>query len=1013
MPDLREILENPALKDKIELLQEVRKPVSMGAYPADGTAKTLDFDTGDRQIDVFDQALSVGAKGSLELRIAAPGAAVDNLFGTGEQAEPPAGQSFTHLDLDLGVSVKAGSTLSTEPLTLTFTGAADAGFSYQHLLPVAGTETRLEAALANLGGSRLPAFLDLEEIADAEVHRFDARFNLDLGLKATWGYAQDFSRTFENLFAGTSPTVTAQATASFEAALGWSLHEDFLGVVGHSNMLNKDWARLRLQRTHQNRLSFGAMVALEVNYNLADALDSILRRGLDLTPLPRVISALEEVAALESAENLRDQLTDRASDALADFLDDTGWRDQLNDASFVTTLVDQANKIVSAYNALPGQVQSWWDDLLGRVQLGADSQVRTVLTRLKELADNPPTVDRLLADNPEARNTVEILEALSGQSLEDLLLSPEATLREVLTQVGHRADEALRFLGQLDAIPGDVVGRFHRFAEKSGIQDVITFLSENATSKAQLETAIANQARATLRSLVSRLTDKAFDQVTDQDVTRVREWAQGILDRYQALQGKVQEAIDKTRGRFGFSLSLVVDRVTREQAWIDLEFNPRHDKVRAIVQKALRRGSPRVLLEELSLEDPDTGEAPAFQIREAVFSFRRSRSASVLLSSLGVQLLGTRGERIDEYTVRLGQPAPGVPIDREARYSGGYLRTQIHGSSSVHSAVWLDSHVRDQAAAAMAPYQGVHHTLRLTLGWQDLATTPAQVKALGDILLDLGFPALPGKALNAVADISSAGVPTRFALELRLPEAAVPAILEIPGGQPGEDAWALDYRHAGLRWYGETLNADTLAKPKGMSIGAVLRWVLRQPRFLSRWTEGVNTFTDWAEQERAFGRRKEIPGTDGRRVNVNLITHRGLPNRIARWNPNFNSLAYFLDHRGKGLASYRRLAADFAAVQTQATGTALAQQTRSAADTFRRAFATAPLDSSSWTNPTFHFWLILARLARVAPTELANVQGVYSFRWKAPSDTDAWQDPVVARLDGGLDPVRLAKTFEG
>jgi hypothetical protein len=742
------------------------------------------------------------------------------------------------------------------------------------------------------------------------------------------------------------------------------------------------------------------VVTLEVNYNLADALDSILRRALDLTPLPRLVQALEEVARLGSAEALRERLSERATDAIADYLDDTGWRQKLDDSTFVTRLVHTAQEVTSTYEGLSDQVKSWWDDLLGRVDLASDSAARGVLERLERLDSDTLDLGTLL--DPAKRNTVEILEALSGRSLEDLLLGQNDAFRDVLHQVGARAREALDFLDRLDALPGEVVAGLEGFAAKTGIRDVLDFLSQHATSKAQLEAAIATHARQTLRGLVGRLTGKLFADVTDGEVERVRRWAQHLLDSYQDLQGQVDAAIEKTRGRFGFSLSLAVDRATRRQAWIDVEFDPEQDRVRNIVRRSLERGSPRVLLEELAMADPDDGSAPAFQIREAVFSSRRSRAASVLLSSLGLQLLGTRGERIDEYHVRLEQATAGAPIKREARFSGGYLRTQISGSAEVHCAAWIDAFSRARVQAPGDPFQGIQHGLRLTLGWNDPATTAAQVTALGVILADLGFPPLPAAAEGAVAQGSN-GVPTRFALELRLPAAAVPALLTIPAGSEGEADWNRDYLRAGRRWYAETLNPDLLNPPTGPSIGAVLGWVLRQPDFLRRWTEGVNTFTDWAREENAFGRL--------RRIDVDLIRYPERSNRIAQWFPPYNSLAYFLAHRDRGLEGVLELARGFQAAQASPTQENLARQARLAASALRQVFATAPLDSSSWTNPMFHFWWVLARLARVAPRELATVRGLYSLRWKGSSDTDAWQDPVMGHLEKGVNPRILEDAF--
>lgn len=247
-----------------------------------------------------------------------------------------------------------------------------------------------------------------------------------------------------------------------------------------------------------------------------------------------------------------------------------------------------------------------------------------------------------------------------------------------------------------------------------------------------------------------------------------------------------------------------------------------------------------------------------------------------------------------------------------------------------------------------------------------MATTVEQLKALNKMLRQLGFQPLPQSALNTVGSLSQTGTPTRLAVELRIAGIAIPRILSVPQTGEGEGAWNRDYRRAGLRWYGPTPYPDSLQKPRGTSIGAALRWVLQQPAFLNRWTDGLVSFTDWARTSEPFSPQSDLPGTDGRQVHLRLIRNRAAINRIAQWHPEFNSLAFFLDHRGKGLQGFRKLAKVFAANGDAGDRASRAQQARVSADT---------------------------------------------FRWRGPSDSDPWQEPILERLDSATLAEALPTAF--
>ena len=66
--------------------------------------------------------------------------------------------------------------------------------------------------------------------------------------------------------------------------------------------------------------------------------------------------------------------------------------------------------------------------------------------------------------------------------------------------------------------------------------------------------------------------------------------------------------------------------------------------------------------------------------------------------------------------------------------------------------------------------------------------------------------------------------------------------------------------------------------------------------------------------------------------------------------------------------------------------------------------AAAGLQSASaglWDNPMFDFWLVLARLSRLAPETLAAATGFASLRARS-GEGEAWAEPLTWKLSAGL-----------
>jgi hypothetical protein len=970
----------------LEDLQALATPV--GDQPFGPLTKELSVKP-PGSIPVFDQVLTVDASTQGSLTIYSPDHAVQVFGSGGGTLTAPAGRSFAELHLQAQTALAGQATSHVAaPFSFSIGLKASGEIEVRHLLPVPATQSRLTAFKNVITGASLPQRVDFTKLVAGEVHELNALVSLDLGAKLAAGGDGSF---VGDLFQGLSSEVRFHVQYSVEASLSLSLYERMTITTGKALLIDPQRVRIRIERESTRQLTLGATFSLQLQYDLTAGLESLLDHALDLLPFPRAMATLQKVRAIADEvansdwDQIKAKLTTMAEDEVTDLLGDAGWLDWVSGSNEVKSFLNLSRKAVEAYNGLDGRLVSLWDRLLGRTGLEEGSKTRELLEKLKAL--DPQHPEELL--NPGTRQLIEAVETLSGQSLEEILLSSGAS--KALQEVHDLATQALAFLN--DA-PQELFAKIDAFGARTGIKKAVEWLGANATSVDQIK----NAATAQVQKLVVNLAGKALDQISAQDVAKIRQWAQRIatvLAAPQQFEDKLRSRIAKLKGQAGFSVAVELDRLSRTTAVLDLEFDPADGDTLAAVRKIGQSDLAAVLRDlPAGQQDPDAAETFPYQIRECVFTSRRVRTSAVNLFFSFFGWTKSRRQQIEEVTVEVKQV--GGALTREAVYGGGAVLTSESDGITASGETWLTTSARGTGGDLTAPYASIEgRELRLTYAREDTKSTPEELDNLGILLNNLGFNALPPQhprslVLGTGDAAGSQPAATRFSIDLRLPETAVTAFWGDFGNAAEESRWTFDVLNALYRWFGERLITDEVQAGGAMRpTGVVLSRSLQAAAIRDAWIQG-----------------KEPLDTLAKNATVNLILDgHAVPVRLAVQKPSGDAdwktlvvLPISRSHHGNALKPLRDTTRLLAKSDQSLRPDDLAALSRSAG----RALLACQPSPAFWSNPMLGTWLVISRLSRRAPDALRQASGLATLRWKDASGQ--WNPDNLAtwRLEAGI-----------
>ena len=896
-----------------------------------------------------------------------------------EEAKPPPGTAFSELVIFIGAQATAKlKSPASQALAISAGASASGSLRYRLLLPAAGTALRVAAIGKLLAGARPPQLVDLADLVPGELHTFDGRLQLGFDLKTEMGKRFDFSREID-LFDQVSPTFSANAEATLSASLGWSLYDRLQMAVGKVNVGadGDSWVRVRFQRLRRRELTLGAKLAVQVEYDLGQkTFKALLDRILGIEPLERLFDGLDEVEKLglhtitDEAGWIgkRDQLSERLGEVVLEYVDVDSAIDRLP-FDKVQPFLDDIAEVVARYRGLDQKIQSLVRSTLGRIDLGAGSKLRTALDQIAALdpSDLDSALDRIIS--PDFQQAVDLLELLSGSNVEEMLLGSRAS--QAVQEAAALAAQATQFL---DGLGADAVSRLHAFTQKNGIDSVVAWLEENATSTQKLKGGLKNRASSKIRGLVTRLTNKAWDRLDTEDFARIKRLSATLVeleDKREEVEAKLNKAVEALKGEAGFSVGIEISRLTERAAILDLEVDSANERIRKATEEALVGLEARELLDTLS-KTKDEGDDPGYRLRDSVFSYRRVRSSafSSFFSFLGIKRARTT-IRVDEEVVRVVDVAG---KERQATYSSGTVRRLTDGSKdalagSHELGTWLTSRYVGPGLDLDAPYSDVvERGLRVVYSRADNKTRPEELEALGQLMADIGFADIGGMPVGGEIAPADAAAHTEFSFSIEFGGTAVSALLQ--NKTPGP--WQTDYRNAAHRWLDDELIPvkDRIASgsPRPRK-GRLLSRVLQDPRFGPALPLGT-TFYDKISKA---SWNVDLDGTTYRvpiKVKDKLGRYPALNEVLFRFGPAKRKME-------QTVTLHKTASADLKPADLRLFGKKFATLLK------RTPF-------SGWPSPLFNLWLTLTRVARQDAGALAEARGLATLRYRADSEEE-WQ----------------------
>lgn len=846
----RTLFDDPKLKLVIERTEELSSSVGTAEYEAPLPA--LKSPT----IPLFDDVLHLAGSVTPTLGILAGGKLAEKLFDGSSTLAAPAGSSLGKLTVDASITMAGVTKWDYGHVVVSTRASAGASLKICHFTPVRQDVSRLDALALVVRTSRLPQLAEISAVPMATVHQLDALLYIDFGVSAAVGqsFAGKITKELDGLaresFADLPLTLQLSVAASLRAAVGLGLYERMLVTVGRgaSGALKKDWVRIRLERARRDTLSFAVAFELGVEYDLGTSLSAIVGRAFDrvppLTGAAATFRELNKLLAEGDWNKVKAQLSDELADAISDWLDDTGWKTAAEQDGLVKELLAASKAVVKAYEDLGPKLQGWWDDLLGKVELGAGSKLRTRLERLAALDPQSVDLDQLISGkDPQIAELISLIEALSGHSLEEVLLGSDDEARGELNQAVEQAKRALKFLAET---PPEVLAKLQEFAKRTGVAGTIDFLAENATSLDQFDSYLKGRVEKVAR----RLIEKVSGGLSAADLQKVQQAAkkiQSVLDAPEAIEAKLKKAAEKLKGKLGFSLGLEIGRVTERQALIDVEIDRQAEKLHAAVERELREGNVAGILQALDDELRRIGEEeekqdkdfePTFVLRQCVFQSRslRTSTASTMLKigSLFADERHTVRQWLQETELAV-EPRDG-DLRREATYAGSYMHTERVNRLTDRTGYGVVIEDAGRSGDLSDPYDeaGAKRLFfEVRFLHEDEGLEPAERIGLNELLTDLGF--LDGEIVFANIDDLTADTQFRLTIDLRFPRSTlVRALTGIV-----EADWNRQFLAAAERWFREKSIWVPAHKPPTVSNGRVLEALMKWKDFQENWTIGT------------------------------------------------------------------------------------------------------------------------------------------------------------------------------
>lgn len=746
--------------------------------------------------DVLGQSISAEFDQQLQVAVV-KNASLNQLFddesGTAPEALPALQQLSFQLGAGLGAeaSVPVGTVVSVD-----INAAAKGAFNYRLVQP-ASAQTRLAVLESLLSQTRFPLLDSLKNLGGGAVQQFQAQCQLDFGLSLDLG--ESYSRQVQilgDLFDNTVLKLDAQA--ALKASIGASLFEKIDCTIGSlaETPVAPPWVRIRIDRAHKHSFTAGLSFALQVQYNLGSVLIQLLEDILELAPVKRFRSALAQLAedlapaAAGDWQAIVDKLGAAAADELNERLDLKSFlaQDKFDD------IWQTAQSITLAYNNLDAQLKDFWQRLLFKADLAPGSDIRTTLQKIAALKGKTfAEVVRTLID-PDFAEQIAMVEALAGESLEQLLTGLGSRPGALIQQAATRAQQSLTFL---ETFPDDILSRWREMAQQSGLTKVMTFLQNDLSSPEQL----ANLADGEIQKLITRLLGKALKYVSQEDLDRVKAFAGkviGVIGKINNFEQDWKTSLAKLNGNVGFNLGAEIGYVVQRETLLDIQIDSSDAKMQDLWAHLQKLDVPGFLA---GLPQDDQDDTPPFLIQECVFTSSRLRtSAFSLLLNKMEQVFDSAKETTKRYQQSRIEVVQQPALQRKASFNGSLYKEIQKNDFKWTGTIALELEGSGEGSDISQPYACEQVGWLITSNLNHPGVDSESLAAARELLLSIGFNA-GAEAFNMPTVATTA---FELNLRLQLDKTAVKPFLAL-GAKANTALWEPYYLAAAQAFYGSPL----------------------------------------------------------------------------------------------------------------------------------------------------------------------------------------------------------------
>lgn len=899
--------------------------------------------------------LTTSAGAVISANLHKPDAQITDPFGG--KATAPSAYRWAEFNVEGALEASGSGEASSGPWRLSASAVSTAKLHYRHLILLPTSETVGSALQRVVLGARRPNDFIKSGLAPGEFCYYSGRFHFGLDAKLSAGKKFEYKRAVD-LFDGFSKEIQASAEATVEATLGLALFEALELTVGRGIEVPANRLRLRLARTRQRGLTLGARAAVTVRQNLGSFLAATLDHILGLEPAADLISALRKVAQISAQTPA--ELEEKISAAATD--DVVGWlfgRLSLDQAS-LESFKKQIDKFVETYDKLDTRVSSLWLDILDHV--GVEAQLQGILQNVANFKNltGKNLIAKIVNDlgSAQSRGLIDMLELLTGDSIETLLSKPLGALDQGIGKAVKVAEDSLVLL--TTGFPQKITDIIRAYAQETGIAGFVDWLRKHEVDANALKAA----AEKPVRKVVSRLFHKAWEQISDGEVEKLLRFGRdvkqelGKLDEWKKRLTNDLEKIDK---EIGATLSIEISRQFFQEAILDADLEQSLWKDTA---KELSSGNIPMLLQRIcgeAQEDSEDGEEVAV-VRECSLLSRRTRTSSWLATfkALGLEwFTGGSTFRLVESFERLENGARKVTVrgrsERAVRQTREGWRSAAELTINGVGGSFGGDVVRSEPSV-----------LTLTVGMEDDKTQDEERDAIDALFAKLGLVS----ASNTTArDFTGGNSQVRMGLELRC-EPQLAALIPVLSDAL---AWDTDLLQAAESLFLDHLvSTSQSASFQGFRAGDILAKVLTDPKVLTALKNGTADETFFKNVSLKVGAKPVSLSTAGA-TPVLSPPARALP-----------QLARLLGTAGRRAA------------KVQKSFAALVPNHSRAADYEDLAVAFTTLHSklrlpSYSENPMLGFWLIFGRLQSAANLVVTGAATVECRQ----ADTEPWSGKAI------------------